>query len=241
MANIFKPKRSNTGSSIPTISNLIDGELAVNSADKKIYLRDGSSVIEISNYTNPDSFLRSDVSDVKTSGDLRFNDNVKLNLGTGDDLQIYHDGSVNNIQTTGSTNLNISTSSGNVGINSTSPSEKLDVNGNIAINQTTVFGSDTATLSTTTQTSIHSNLSSSVYRTVEYLIQVTRGTDYHVSKMVVLNDGSNIFFNEYATVFSNSSLASFEVDVFNGNIRLLATNTTASQTNFVVNYTSIKV
>jgi hypothetical protein len=241
MANIFKPKRSNTGSSIPTISNLIDGELAVNSADKKIYLRDGLSVIEISNYTNPDSFLRSDVSDVKTSGDLRLNDNVKLNLGTGDDLQIYHDGSVNNIQTTGSTNLNISTSSGNVGINSTSPSEKLDVNGNIAIKQTTVFGSDTATLSTTTQTSIHSNLSSSVYRTVEYLIQVTRGTDYHVSKMVVLNDGSNIFYNEYATVFSNSSLAAFEVDVFNGSIRLLATNTTASQTNFVINYTSIKV
>jgi hypothetical protein len=52
MANIFKPKRSNTPSSIPTAVDLVDGELAVNSADKKIYLRDGSEVIEIANYSS---------------------------------------------------------------------------------------------------------------------------------------------------------------------------------------------
>ena len=38
------------------------------------------------------SFLRSDASDVKTSGSLRFNDSVKLELGNGSDLQIYHNG-----------------------------------------------------------------------------------------------------------------------------------------------------
>jgi hypothetical protein len=51
MSNIFKPKRSNTPSSIPTTSNLLDGELAVNSADKKIYLRDGSEIVELANST----------------------------------------------------------------------------------------------------------------------------------------------------------------------------------------------
>lgn len=49
MANIFKPKRSNVVSSVPTTSNLADGEMAVNSADKKIYLRDGSEIIEVAN------------------------------------------------------------------------------------------------------------------------------------------------------------------------------------------------
>ena len=49
MANVFKPKRSSTASSVPTTSNLADGELAVNSADQKIYLRDGASIIEVGN------------------------------------------------------------------------------------------------------------------------------------------------------------------------------------------------
>jgi hypothetical protein len=38
-------------------------------------------------------YLRSNTADTKTSGDLTFSDDVKLKLGTGDDLQIYHNGS----------------------------------------------------------------------------------------------------------------------------------------------------
>ena len=38
-------------------------------------------------------FLRSDVSDVKTDGTLRFNDNVYLSLGTGNDVEHYWNGS----------------------------------------------------------------------------------------------------------------------------------------------------
>lgn len=43
---------------------------------------------------NSTSFLRSDTADIKTSGNLRFNNDVKATFGTtNDDLQIYHDGS----------------------------------------------------------------------------------------------------------------------------------------------------
>ena len=52
MANIFKPKRSSTSSSVPTTGDLTDGELAVNSADKIIYLRDGGSIVEVANSTS---------------------------------------------------------------------------------------------------------------------------------------------------------------------------------------------
>jgi len=38
------------------------------------------------------SFLRSDVADQKTSGTLRFNDNVVLSLGSGDDAELFCDG-----------------------------------------------------------------------------------------------------------------------------------------------------
>ena len=121
MANVFKPKRSSTASSVPTTSNLADGELAVNSADKKIYLRDGSNIIEVSNYTAPggistdaqlfdglDStqFLRSDAVDIKTSGNLTFNDSISLNVGTSADLQLIHDGTDSHI-TSADKDLNI--------------------------------------------------------------------------------------------------------------------------------------
>ena len=38
-------------------------------------------------------FLRSDSSDQKTSGSLRFNDSIQLNFGSGDDVEVYHNGS----------------------------------------------------------------------------------------------------------------------------------------------------
>ena len=37
-------------------------------------------------------FIRSDEADVKTSGNLRFNDNIKLTLGSSNDAELYVDG-----------------------------------------------------------------------------------------------------------------------------------------------------
>ena len=52
-------------------------------------------------------FLRSSAADQKTSGTLRFNDNVKLTLGTGNDLEIYHDGANSFINDVGTGNFYI--------------------------------------------------------------------------------------------------------------------------------------
>jgi hypothetical protein len=47
MPNIFKPKRSTTAGNVPNLSNLADGELAVNIADQKIYVRSGFSIVTV--------------------------------------------------------------------------------------------------------------------------------------------------------------------------------------------------
>ena len=44
----IKIKRFTTASDVPNTSELVDGEIAVNIADKKIYVRDGSSIVTIS-------------------------------------------------------------------------------------------------------------------------------------------------------------------------------------------------
>jgi hypothetical protein len=54
MATIIKLKRSNTGSSVPTTSDLADGEVALNTADKKIYVRNGGSIVAVANFNDTD-------------------------------------------------------------------------------------------------------------------------------------------------------------------------------------------
>tara|TARA_X000000950_G_scaffold155203_1_gene190334 strand:- start:314 stop:880 length:567 start_codon:yes stop_codon:yes gene_type:complete len=44
----IKIKRFETVGDVPNTSELVDGEIAVNIADKKIYVRDGSSIVTIS-------------------------------------------------------------------------------------------------------------------------------------------------------------------------------------------------
>ena len=87
MANIFKPKRSSTASSIPTISDLVDGELAINSADKKIYVRESQNIISLDNAgtlsgLSSSQFLRSDINQTKTgsltASSLISNNNILL-------------------------------------------------------------------------------------------------------------------------------------------------------------------
>jgi hypothetical protein len=129
----------------------------------------------------------------------------------------------------------------NVGIGSTQPSEKLDVAGNISINSFTVIGSATTTLATSAQTSIHSTLSGFIYRSVEYTIQATEGTNYHSTKIFVLHDGAGTaYHSEYGTIFNNGPVAIFDVDVNENDIRLLATGS-SSTTKYLINFTAIKL
>jgi len=58
MAVVIKIKKSETASDAPTTSDLAVGEVALNTADKKIYVRDSSdSIINVSNYTEADQSL----------------------------------------------------------------------------------------------------------------------------------------------------------------------------------------
>jgi hypothetical protein len=51
-STVIKLKRSTTASTVPTTANLEDGEIAVNVTDKKLYVRNGESIIEVANNTS---------------------------------------------------------------------------------------------------------------------------------------------------------------------------------------------
>jgi hypothetical protein len=48
-STVIKLKRTTTASTVPTTATLEDGEIAVNITDKKLYVRNGESIIEVAN------------------------------------------------------------------------------------------------------------------------------------------------------------------------------------------------
>ena len=123
MPNIFKPKRSSTASSVPTISNLADGELAVNTADQKIYVRSGASIVTVGS-VSVGSGSGSGVSiSTNTTNQAQY---VTYVTGTGTTTGL-------GVTTTG---LVFNPSSGNLGVGVANPGSKIDVSGDIAIRAT---------------------------------------------------------------------------------------------------------
>ena len=114
--------------------------------------------------------------------------------------------------------------------------ENLTYDGSYWVNDYIV----TASTSTTSQTAIHT-LSASSYRSVEYMIQATQGSNYHVTKVLAIHNGTLAYPTEYGTIYTNGSLGAFDVDISGGNMRLLVTPASSSSTTYKIKFTAIKV
>jgi hypothetical protein len=90
---------------------------------------------------------------------------------------------------------------------------------------------------TTTATSSETPIdtfSTSTYRCAKYLVQITKGTSYHTTEIVVVHDGTTTYNTEYGIIKTNELLSTFDTDINSGNVRLLATPASASSTTFKI-------
>jgi len=102
------------------------------------------------------------------------------------------------------------------------------------------LSSDTLTTTSTSADTI-SSVSATVNRSATFQVQVTRGSEYHVTTINVVHDGTNAFLSEFGTIRTGSVLATFDADISGGNLRLRATPTTTASTVFKLSKTVIKV
>lgn len=79
-----------------------------------------------------------------------------------------------------------------------------------------------STVATTTATAVDTWVIAT-YRSVKYLIQITQGTNYQFSEVVVMHNGTTTTMTEYAVVETNGALGTFTSDVSGGSARLLVT------------------
>ena len=54
------------------------------------------------------------------------------------------------------------------------------------------------------------------------------------------HNGTTVYMTEYATIFSNNSLATFDADISGGNIRLLIDPNQSASTEFKFNVSGIE-
>lgn len=90
----------------------------------------------------------------------------------------------------------------------------------IVLNDVTISSSNTTT-TTNSANQILDLVSTTSYRSVKYLIQVTSGSDYQTSEIMMLHNGSDAFISEYGLVYTGSLLMDYYADVSGGNARLL--------------------
>jgi len=85
------------------------------------------------------------------------------------------------------------------------------------------------------------SISASTYRSANYQIQVTEGTNYNMTTINVIHDGTTTYMTEYGTINQPIGIATFSTDISSGSLRLLGYPAFASDTTFKVVFTAIEV
>ena len=193
-------------------------------------------------------------------------DNQKIQLGDGNDLQIYHDGSNSYVKDAGTGALHLlsgNTTIKNAAENKTSAvfnvassvdlhhdgdkkfettSTGAKITGDLVVTGEVIPTTSAPGVTTTTSTSQTAldTFSHSTYTSAVYNVQATSGSNVHLTTINVIHDGSDTYLTEFATLKTGSSLATYTTDISGSNLRLLATPASANATIFSVSRTLIR-
>ena len=112
-----------------------------------------------------------------------------------------------------------------------------------ATNLELIAGDIQSGILTTTSTSASAvmTISASTYRSVNYQIQVTRGTNYNMTTINVIHDGTDTYMTEYGTINQPVGIATFSSDISGGSLRLIGHPSSPSDTTFKVIFTALQV
>ena len=96
---------------------------------------------------------------------------------------------------------------------------------------------------TTTSTSAATvmSISASIYRSVSYQIQVSEGSNFNMTTINVIHNGTETFMSEFGTIHNSTGIATFSTDINGGSLRLLGFPASSNSTTFKVIFTAIQV
>ena len=84
------------------------------------------------------------------------------------------------------------------------------------------------------------SISASTYRSAQYQVQVTEGSNYNMTTINVIHDGTDTYMTEYGTINQPIGVATFSSDISGGALRLIGYPAFVSPTTFKVIFTAIE-
>jgi len=79
-----------------------------------------------------------------------------------------------------------------------------------------------ASVSSTSATAVDT-WATATYRSAKYIAQITQGSNYQLSEILVIHNGTTVTITEYGILETNANLGEFTADISGGNVRLLIT------------------
>ena len=126
------------------------------------------------------------------------------------------------------------------GITDAAPLASPSFTGAVTVGSIATTSSVQATVATVTQTAIDT-WAVATYRSAKYVVQITQGSSYQVSEILVVQNGTTTFNTEFASLMTGSSLATFDTSIVSGNVNLLVTMAAATSANINIQKVTIAV
>lgn len=252
MANTIIIKKSSVGGKVPAAGDLSYGELAINYADAKLYFKKSDNSIASFIAGTPGAQAVSYTPTTPADWDPDPTTVQEALDALGAKQLPSQTGNSGKYLTTNGTTLSWATiSAGGVSGNNTevqfNNNGSFGASANLTWDGTTLSASNlsvqsvaltngklaSATLTTTTTAAdqVVDSVSASSVRTIKYLAQVTSGSEYQSTEILLIHNGTDVYLTTYGVIFTGAAaLASFDAQVSGGNLQLLVTPENAATT-----------
>ena len=209
-----------TSSGISTLSEGLTGSpnLIVGIVTATSYFGDGSGLTGVT-ASGTGIVIKDDGATVGTAGTIDFGSNLSVSPISAGVVTVTGAAGGSEQSYWSSTTVGIHTLS-NVGVGTTNPRTPLQIEN--------VYGIDTGsgTFSQTPGVAYAATswtISSTNFKTAEYTLWFQHTSGIQSQKILIMNDGTNAYYEEYGIMYSNSSLVSVGATVESGSVNLLWT------------------
>jgi hypothetical protein len=217
---VFQIRRNSVSGVRPTTSSIQSGELALNLTDGIAFSTNGTVVFELgANNTNVNVTGNATIKAIIANGSIGSANQVLTSNGSG-------------IYWTIAGPSNINTAAQYTWSNTNTFQANLVANSNLMLVNSVALMSNTYTF---TNSSVAANVdlvSTSTYRSFEYTIQLADTTlatpSHHITKILIVHNGTTTYMTEYGTVFSSINLGTFTSGISAGNLYLQLTPNSAN-------------
>ena len=98
--------------------------------------------------------------------------------------------------------------------------------------------SSSISTSTSLDAKVLVSLSTDTYRSVNYQIQAEQSSNFNITTINVIHNQSNVYLSEYGTINEPTGIATYNVDINSGNLRLIGYASSTASTTYRVIYTA---